>query len=255
MKNHSRPALHLTFGDVAEIFFRSFLLQALWSYERMQNLGWVFSLWPALRRLFPEPRVRAKEAVAHAEFFSTHPYMARLALGVVAGLEEDRAREGRIRSEEILAIKRAMSGPLAAIGEMMFWNTLRPTLLVVMAVIGVVFSVQSPGWLALAFLALFNSTQLAMTGTGLYLGYRQRQHITAWLGRWKVQRWIRWALWAGLLCALGGVVWAWLYSGGNLWAWVTLLWVVAGFSFVRRPEPLVMGGLVLAGLAAWGWKS
>jgi len=112
--------------DLVRIFFRSFMIQGLWTVQRAQNLGYIYSLWPVFRRFHPKREDRARAVHAHAGYFSTHPYTAGVLLGVVAGLEEDRA-EGRGPSmENILDARSAMSGPLAALGETFFWGTWLP---------------------------------------------------------------------------------------------------------------------------------
>ena len=55
----------------ARIFARSFLMQALWGRSRMQNLGLLFSLSPALERIYPDPREQKAAALRHTEFFNT----------------------------------------------------------------------------------------------------------------------------------------------------------------------------------------
>ncbi|MBK8575838.1 MAG: PTS system mannose/fructose/sorbose family transporter subunit IID [Elusimicrobia bacterium] len=45
--------------DLVRIFFRSFLIQGLWTVQRAQNLGYLYSLWPVFRRLYPKREDRA----------------------------------------------------------------------------------------------------------------------------------------------------------------------------------------------------
>ncbi len=35
-----------------QVFIRSFFVQALWNYERMQNIGFAFAVEPFLRRAY-----------------------------------------------------------------------------------------------------------------------------------------------------------------------------------------------------------
>ena len=140
-----KPAPSLTWTDLSQIFMRSFLFQSMWSFQRMQNVGWLFSLWPVFRRLYADPVERAKAAQSHADYFNTHPYTADIILGVVAGMEERLAAgETALDRGAILAAKKTMAGPLSAIGETVFWATMRPLLLVVASVAGA-FSLRA-GW-------------------------------------------------------------------------------------------------------------
>ena len=131
-----KPAA-LTRGDLGQIFMRSFLFQSMWSFQRMQNVGWLFSLWPVFRRLYPDPAERARAAQAHADYFNTHPYTADIILGVAAGLEERLASgQTTMPREAVVAAKKTMAGPLSALGETVFWATLRPLLLVAAVMAG-----------------------------------------------------------------------------------------------------------------------
>lgn len=44
----------LTPSDIRGVFLRSNLFQGSWNFERMQALGFCFSMVPAIRRLYPE---------------------------------------------------------------------------------------------------------------------------------------------------------------------------------------------------------
>ncbi|VTP63781.1 PTS system mannose-specific EIID component [Serratia rubidaea] len=72
----------LTPADVRGVFIRSNLFQGSWNFERMQALGFCFSMVPAIRRLYPENNDQRKQAIKrHLEFFNTHPYVAAPILG------------------------------------------------------------------------------------------------------------------------------------------------------------------------------
>ena len=78
----------LTPGDVRGVFLRSNLFQGSWNFERMQALGFCFSMVPVIRRLYPENNDERKQAIKrHLEFFNTHPYVAAPVLGVTMAME------------------------------------------------------------------------------------------------------------------------------------------------------------------------
>ncbi|MCL6720269.1 PTS system mannose/fructose/sorbose family transporter subunit IID [Klebsiella sp. T2.Ur] len=67
----------LTPGDIRGVFIRSNLFQGSWNFERMQALGFCFSMVPAIKRLYPENNEARRQAIKrHLEFFNTHPYVA-----------------------------------------------------------------------------------------------------------------------------------------------------------------------------------
>jgi PTS system mannose-specific IID component len=109
------------------VFIRSNLFQGSWNFERMQALGFCFSMVPAIRRLYPENNDARKQAIKrHLEFFNTHPYVAAPVLGVTLAMEEQRANGAEIDDGAINGIKVGLMGPLAGVGDPIFWGTVRP---------------------------------------------------------------------------------------------------------------------------------
>ena len=117
----------LTPSDIRGVFIRSNLFQGSWNFERMQALGFCFSMVPAIRRLYPENNDARKQAIKrHLEFFNTHPYVAAPVLGVTLAMEEQRANGAEIDDGAINGIKVGLMGPLAGVGDPIFWGTVRP---------------------------------------------------------------------------------------------------------------------------------
>jgi len=120
--------LKLTKKDRISVWFRSFFLQGSWNYERMQNGGWTYALIPAIKRLYKTKEERGAALKRHLEFFNTHPYVASPVIGVTLALEEDRANGLPIDDVTIQGVKVGMMGPLAGVGDPVFWFTVRPIL-------------------------------------------------------------------------------------------------------------------------------
>ncbi|EGN9769709.1 PTS mannose transporter subunit IID [Escherichia coli] len=103
----------LTQSDIRGVFLRSNLFQGSWNFERMQALGFCFSMVPAIRRLYPENNEARKQAIRrHLEFFNTQPFVAAPILGVTLALEEQRANGAEIDDGAINGIKVGLMGPL-----------------------------------------------------------------------------------------------------------------------------------------------
>ena len=82
----------LTPGDIRGVFIRSNLFQGSWNFERMQALGFCFSMVPAIKRLYPENNEARRQAIKRdLEFLNTHPYVAAPVLGVTLAMVEQRA--------------------------------------------------------------------------------------------------------------------------------------------------------------------
>lgn len=120
--------LKLTKKDRLSVWFRSFFLQGSWNYERMQNGGWAFTMIPAIKKLYKTKEDRAAALNRHLEFFNTHPYVASPIIGVTLALEEERANGAPVDDVAIQGVKIGMMGPLAGIGDPVFWFTIRPIL-------------------------------------------------------------------------------------------------------------------------------
>ncbi|MDG5854969.1 PTS system mannose/fructose/sorbose family transporter subunit IID [Clostridium beijerinckii] len=120
--------LKLTKRDRISVWFRSFFLQGSWNYERMQNGGWAFTMIPAIKKLYKTKEDRAAALERHLEFFNTHPYVASPIIGVTLALEEERANGAPIDDVTIQGVKIGMMGPLAGIGDPVFWFTVKPIL-------------------------------------------------------------------------------------------------------------------------------
>ena len=128
MSENEKVEVHLRKSDLVNTWWRSTFLQASWNYERMQNVGWAFSLIPGIRRLYKSKEDRAAAMKRHLEFFNTHPYVASPILGVELAMEEQRANGAPINDEAMNGVKVGMMGPLAGVGDPIFWGTMRPVL-------------------------------------------------------------------------------------------------------------------------------
>lgn len=120
--------IELSKKDRLAVAWRSTFLQGSWNYERMQNGGWCYAMIPAIKKLYKDPEDRKAALKRHLEFFNTHPYVASPVLGVTLALEEDRANGAAVDDVAIQGVKVGMMGPLAGVGDPVFWFTVRPML-------------------------------------------------------------------------------------------------------------------------------
>ena len=120
--------IQLSKKDRVSVWWRSTFLQGSWNYERMQNGGWAFSMIPAIKKLYKTKEDRAAALERHLEFFNTHPYVASPIIGVTLALEEERANGAPVDDVTIQGVKVGMMGPLAGIGDPVFWFTVKPIL-------------------------------------------------------------------------------------------------------------------------------
>lgn len=117
----------MKFPEKVIVFARLHFLQMLWNFKGMQHFGFLFALRPVLRRLFSGDDYLAAEK-RQGLFFNTHPYFAPICAGVVVKLEEQLKSGEFTKPEMIPVLKNRMSGPLAAVGDAFFWETVRPVI-------------------------------------------------------------------------------------------------------------------------------
>ena len=166
--------IKLSKADRRSVMLRSQFLQGSWNYERMQNGGWAYSLIPALKKLYPNKDDASAALKRHLEFFNTHPYIAAPILGVTLALEEERANGAQIDDAAIQGVKVGMMGPLAGIGDPVFWFTVRPILGAIAASLATGGSVIAP----LFFFLVWNVVRVAFLWYTQEFGYQKGSEIT-----------------------------------------------------------------------------
>nr|WP_276870434.1 PTS system mannose/fructose/sorbose family transporter subunit IID [Lactococcus taiwanensis] len=193
--------------------WRSMFLQGSWNYERMQNGGWAYSLIPALKKLYPSGE-EAKEALKrHLEFFNTHPYVAAPIIGVTLALEEERANGAEIDDAAIQGVKVGMMGPLAGIGDPVFWFTVRPIVGAIAASLATGGSIIAP----LFFFIVWNAIRIAFLWYTQEFGYKSGSAITKDLGGGLLQTVTKGASILGMF-VLGVLIQRWVtinFNGAN----------------------------------------
>ena len=118
----------LTKKDRMSVAWRHQFLQGSWNYERMQIGGWCYAMIPAIKRLYSTPEEQSAALKRHLEFYNTHPYVSAPIIGVTLALEEERANGAPVEDQAIQGVKVGMMGPLAGVGDPVFWFTVRPIL-------------------------------------------------------------------------------------------------------------------------------
>ena len=166
--------LQLSKSDRQKVWWRSTFLQGSWNYERMQNLGWAYALIPAIKKLYTSKEDRAAALKRHLEFFNTHPYVAAPIIGVTLALEEERANGAEIDDTANQGVKIGMMGPLAGVGDPVFWFTVRPILGALGASLAMAGNIVGP----LLFFFGWNIIRMAFLWYTQELGYKAGSEIT-----------------------------------------------------------------------------
>jgi mannose/fructose/N-acetylgalactosamine-specific phosphotransferase system component IID len=187
-------------SDLFRVFLRALLIQASWSYERMQSLGFAFAIQPVLRKLYPDQAEYESRLWIHLEYFNTQPYLASFILGAVVRLEEDRT-SGRNVSEDVSSLKTALMAPLGALGDTFFWGSLKPFA----AVVAVALLMTGHWWAPLLFLVFYNMWHVGLRAGMLFWGYQSGGDAMALMARYSMMN-IAKRLKLITLTVLGGII-------------------------------------------------
>lgn len=152
---------------LVKVLLRTFLLQGSWNFERMQNLGTLYALAPALRLICKDDLARREAYRRHLDYFNTHPFLAASVLGATLSLEEQSAK-GMDTPLGVKDFKGMIMAPYAAMGDALFWGGIRP----LAAVLALFFAVRGSLWAPVVFLLSFNLPHLWMRTLGFFQGYR-----------------------------------------------------------------------------------
>ncbi|HEM2612487.1 TPA: PTS mannose/fructose/sorbose transporter family subunit IID [Streptococcus suis] len=150
--------------ELKKVFKRSFMYGSSWNYERMQNLGFLYTILPVLKKLYPDKDLASPAMKRHLEFFNTHQTAAPFILGVTSAMEEQEGNEG---ADSITGIKVGLMGPLAGLGDSLFWLTLVP----ICFSIGASYSKDGGALGIFIALMLFNVINIPVKYFGLKYGY------------------------------------------------------------------------------------
>ncbi len=235
---------------------RANLLQATWNFERQQGIGWAYALQPALERLYADAAERQARLAEHTAFFNTQPTLASLALGAAARLEQQRAETGQPDAAGMARVKAALGSTLAALGDRLFWFSLRPFA----AALGVLVALARPGtfWGPAALLLAYAGPHLALRTLGVGWGYAQGPGVLGGSLRRVLERAVTVLAYGG--CVVIGVLVAYaLAPGGETRPIAVQSALIGGLGLGllsaqrARPSPTqwAMGLGVLVLLAAW----
>ena len=145
---------HLTKKELSSAFWRSFLVTACFSMDRMQAPGFDYAMIPVLTR--------------HAEAYNNTYACTPFLVGIASAVEEEAANNPSFDTSSINNIKVALMGPLSGIGDTFFWGTFR----VLAAGIGIAFAQKGSILGPLLFLLIYNIPNLLVRVFGMKYGYK-----------------------------------------------------------------------------------
>lgn len=161
---------NITKRDLWKIFFNQLAIRGANNYERQQNAGFTQAMIPVIEKSYETKQEKLEAYERHMEYFLTQDMVSSIPIGVAIAMEERYAREGDIDPESINAVKTALMGPLAGLGDSLINGTARPLL----AGLAISFITAGLGWIGPIFFVLGMSLiSLGIRYFGVFQGYKQ----------------------------------------------------------------------------------
>ena len=165
----------VTKKDLTKVFLREITYEHTWNYERMGNVGFCFSMYPVLKKLYPDKKDLAAAMKRHLTLYQTSHYLATFQMGITAAMEEENAQDADFDTDSIGAVKTALMGPIAGIGDSLFWGTIK----VIATGIGCSLALQGNILGPILFLLIFNIPAYLCRWFGVFLGYKMGRESMA----------------------------------------------------------------------------
>lgn len=158
-----------------QVFWRFYFFgQAGWNYEKMQGLGYYYSMYPLIDSLYSDLEEKKEMAITQSQFFNTNVAMAPIILGIDTALQTEKGIEAK---DTIASIKTGLMGPLAGIGDTLFHvipSTIIGSIASYMALQG------NP--IGILLWVLFGIARLAIIRAFFSMGYREGTKLVSELG-------------------------------------------------------------------------
>ena len=116
----------LTKKDLRKAAWRWLIGISTFNYETQLAPSTLFSVYPCLRKMYPDDEDLKKSCLNYMRYYNTMPWISPFVIGAALGIED----EGGISSlDAVNDFKVGLMGPLAGIGDTINHGMLRPLLL------------------------------------------------------------------------------------------------------------------------------
>lgn len=115
-----------------------------YNYAKMMGSGVAHVMRIPISKFYDTKEEQGKEMEKHLTFFNTEPHIGSLIIGTVIAMEEDRAKNGLIKPDDITKIKSSLMGPFAGIGDSLIQGAFVPIFLSIGVTMGLQGNVLGP---------------------------------------------------------------------------------------------------------------
>lgn len=164
---------NVTRGDLVNAMWRhNMTLQLSWNYERMQALGFCWSIMPILRKIYPDKDDYFTAIKRHLNFYNTNPMIGSPTIfGAACALEEQKQPQG---TDDI---KVALMGPFAGIGDTIAAILMKPIFAVFAAGMAL-----AGNWFGAVLMLILGFIYFYVMFPGFWLGYNQGKNLVQTAG-------------------------------------------------------------------------
>lgn len=156
-------------SDLIKNWLLGYSSETCYNYERLQALGNANAFIPIIKRLYKKEQY-GEEISKYFNFFNTEPsYMGTVIHGITAAMEEKRANDGDISADEIVAVRSALMGPLAGVGDVVSQSIVYPILAGVCIQLALAGNFAGP----ILFEVIYKVIMLTLGYNMYMLGYKQ----------------------------------------------------------------------------------
>ncbi|MBA1434065.1 PTS system mannose/fructose/sorbose family transporter subunit IID [Lactobacillus bombi] len=150
-------------------FWRSLTLSGSWNYLNAQGNAIGYMMLPGLKQIYKGDRKKLNQAMKRSiAYCNINSVFSPLLTGIATSMEEENANDPNFDENSINAVKASLMGPLAGIGDSLWWGTFR----IITAGIGISLAEKGNVLGPILFLILFNLTYMVPRYFGFSFGYK-----------------------------------------------------------------------------------
>lgn len=154
--------------DLKSVLIRGFAYNSSFNYERQLQLGWAWTIMPVLRKLYKDDDEQMSLALQrHLVFNNITPFISTILFGITIAMEEQNAADPDFDTDSINAVKVSLMGPLSAIGDTIFFSTIRT----IAASIGCSMAIEGNVMGPIIYLLIFNIPNVMSRYYFIFKGY------------------------------------------------------------------------------------
>lgn len=157
--------------DLWKVFRNQMTIRGANNYERQQNAGFTQAMMPVIEKFYADDDEKRKEAYErHMEYFLTNDITSAIPVGIAVAMEEQYANDPDMDPSSINAVKTALMGPLAGLGDSLLNGTARP----ILASLAISFINGGLGWIGPLFFVIgMCFVSIGIRWLGVFKGYKQ----------------------------------------------------------------------------------